>query len=380
MAQVYKPIYTLLESFTNAQEATFATTLAGKPGGYSQIYNSELGVVRIWDGIAFTNNAANPLYLYSSNNLSDLTDVSQAKTNLALNNVDNTSDANKPVSTAQATAINAKQNTLVSATNIKTINGASVLGSGDLVVTGSGAAWGDITGTLSDQTDLQSALAAKAPIASPIFTGTVGGITKTMVALGNVDNTSDANKPVSTAQATADTNTLNSANAYTDAGLATKQNSLGFTAENVANKQTDLTASATKYPTVNAVNTGLATKQDSLGFTAENVANKQTDLTASATKYPTVNAVNTGLATKQDSLGFTAENVANKQTDLTASATKYPTVNAVNTGLGTKQDTLVSATNIKTINGSTILGSGDLVVTGSGLTQAQVQTVSFLKT
>lgn len=43
----------------------------------------------------------------------------------------------------------------------------------------------------------------KAPIASPTFTGTVGGITATMVGLGNVTNTSDANKPVSTAQQTA---------------------------------------------------------------------------------------------------------------------------------------------------------------------------------
>jgi hypothetical protein len=47
-------------------------------------------------------------------------------------------------------------------------------------------------------------------------------------------------------------------------GLAGKQNALGFTPEDVANKQTDLTASATKYPTVNAVNTGLATKQSNL--------------------------------------------------------------------------------------------------------------------
>lgn len=42
-----------------------------------------------------------------------------------------------------------------------------------------------------------------APIASPTFTGTVGGITKSMVGLGNVDNTSDVNKPVSTATQTA---------------------------------------------------------------------------------------------------------------------------------------------------------------------------------
>ena len=35
------------------------------------------------------------------------------------------------------------------------------------------AAWGSITGTLADQTDLQSALNAKAPLASPTFTGVV---------------------------------------------------------------------------------------------------------------------------------------------------------------------------------------------------------------
>jgi hypothetical protein len=48
-----------------------------------------------------------------------------------------------------------------------------------------------------------NSLELKANINSPTFTGTVGGITKTMVGLGNVDNTTDAAKPVSTAQQTA---------------------------------------------------------------------------------------------------------------------------------------------------------------------------------
>ena len=50
---------------------------------------------------------------------------------------------------------------------------------------------------------ITTALGNKAPIASPTFTGTVGGITKSMVGLANVDNTADANKPVSTATQTA---------------------------------------------------------------------------------------------------------------------------------------------------------------------------------
>jgi hypothetical protein len=56
------------------------------------------------------------------------------KAAVGLSNVDNTSDANKPVSTAQATAIALKQDTLVSGTNIKTINGNSLLGSGNLAI------------------------------------------------------------------------------------------------------------------------------------------------------------------------------------------------------------------------------------------------------
>lgn len=50
---------------------------------------------------------------------------------------------------------------------------------------------------------IQTQLNAKAPTASPTFTGTVSGIDKTMVGLSNVDNTSDADKPVSTATQTA---------------------------------------------------------------------------------------------------------------------------------------------------------------------------------
>jgi hypothetical protein len=57
------------------------------------------------------------------------------KSAVGLANVDDTSDANKPVSTAQQTALNAKQDTLVSGTNIKTVNSTSLLGSGNIVLT-----------------------------------------------------------------------------------------------------------------------------------------------------------------------------------------------------------------------------------------------------
>ena len=54
-----------------------------------------------------------------------------------------------------------KQDLLVSGVNIKTINGNSLLGSGNLVISISSVTWGTITGTLSAQTDLQTALNGK---------------------------------------------------------------------------------------------------------------------------------------------------------------------------------------------------------------------------
>lgn len=112
---------------------------------------------------------------------------------------------------------------------LRTVNGNGPDANGNVVITtqtGSGGAVttvqgriGDVTITKTDlglanaenTTDLQkpvstatqNALALKANLASPTFTGTVSGVTKAHVGLSNVDNTSDANKPVSTATATA---------------------------------------------------------------------------------------------------------------------------------------------------------------------------------
>ena len=46
-------------------------------------------------------------------------------------------------------------------------------------------------------TEMDAVETLKANILSPTFTGTVGGISKAMVGLGNVDNTNDVDKPIS---------------------------------------------------------------------------------------------------------------------------------------------------------------------------------------
>jgi hypothetical protein len=85
------------------------------------------------------------------------------------------------------TALNAKQNTLVSGTSIKTINSTSLLGSGDVAVQPT-----LVSGTNIKTIEGQSLLGS----------GNID-LSKSDVGLGNVDNTSDANKPISTATQTA---------------------------------------------------------------------------------------------------------------------------------------------------------------------------------
>jgi hypothetical protein len=112
---------------------------------------------------------------------------------VGLPNVDNTSDANKPVSTAAQSALNLKA-PIASPTFTGTVSGISksMVGLANVDNTA------DTAKPVS--TAQQSALDLKASLASPTFTGTVSGITKTMVGLANVDNTADSAKPVSTAQ------------------------------------------------------------------------------------------------------------------------------------------------------------------------------------
>jgi hypothetical protein len=78
---------------------------------------------------------------------------------------------------------------------------------GDVVLTANtsiGTVSSEEIGYLNDVTSsIQTQLNAKAPTADPTFTGTVSGVTASMVGLGNVDNTSDADKPISNAVQTA---------------------------------------------------------------------------------------------------------------------------------------------------------------------------------
>jgi hypothetical protein len=117
----------------------------------------------------------------------------------------------------------------------------------------------------------------KANIESPTFTGTVRGITKAMVGLGNVDNTADLDKPVSTATQTALDLKANATDVTT--ALALKANAADVT-----------TALALKANTAD-VNTALDLKVDKVTGKALST-NDYT--TAEKTKLAAITGTNTG--------------------------------------------------------------------------------------
>jgi hypothetical protein len=136
------------------------------------------------------------------------TALSIDKNTVGLSNVNNTADTAKPVSNATKLLLDTK---------------------------------------VSSET-LSNTTAQLAPIASPTFTGTVRGITKTMVGLGNIDNTADTAKPIS-----------NATKLVLDTKVSTETfSSTILTKENAANKSTatNLGAAAASdilFPTQKAV-------------------------------------------------------------------------------------------------------------------------------
>lgn len=75
-------------------------------------------------------------------------DVAAVKTLIGIEHVVNAAPADMPISTAVQAALDGKQEKLVSGTNIKTINGEAVIGSGNIVITG--IAGGDMSKAVYD--------------------------------------------------------------------------------------------------------------------------------------------------------------------------------------------------------------------------------------
>ena len=207
-----------------------------------------------------------------------------------------------------------KQDTLVSGTNIKTINGQSLLGEGNIEI---------------QQSEL--------PIASA---DTLGGVkVGTGLSINPESGVLSADSP--------------------------EWNNISGKPEDIVNI-TERLASKLDTATYNSEKSSFATK-DELNSKADASAitdmatqtwvQNQGYLTEVPSNYVTDSELTEGLAGKQDIGDYALKS------DLNTLATKEELATKADaSALSSKQDTLVSGTNIKTINGETILGSGNLVI------------------
>ena len=176
------------------------------------------------DGVATLDSTGNVPFAQLGNIVSGAPDLLNTLDEIAAAIGDNANFAASVTTHVSATEAHGATGAVVGTTNSQTLTNKTISGSSNTI---SNIAQSSVTNLTTDISGLDGRLDTaessitnllddigtanenianlqtdKAPIASPTFTGTVSGVTKSHVGLGNVDNTSDANKPVSTATQT----------------------------------------------------------------------------------------------------------------------------------------------------------------------------------
>jgi hypothetical protein len=215
---------------------------------------------------------------------------------------------------------------------------------------------GDINKPVSTPT--QNALDLKANLASPTFTGTVSGIDKTMVGLPNVNNTSDANKPVSTAtqmaldlkantvDLTAETTRATAAEATLTTNVATNATAIAAETTRATAAEATLTTNVATNATAIAAETTRATAAESTLTT--NVATNATAIAAETTRATAAEAtLTTNVATNATAIAAETTRATAAEATLTTNVATNATAIAAETTRATAAESILT-TNVAT--------------------------------
>lgn len=248
------------------------------------------------------------------------------------NDADTKADAATSRVESVETSLGNKQDTLVSGTNIKTINNQSILGEGNIEITG-----GDV-----DLTNYYTKTEA-----DEIF-ATTTQVNHQAADISALET--DMRGKQATLVSGENIKTINS-----ESILGTGDIQINGVSEEQAQE-------IAKIPTLE---TNMMAKQDTLvsgtnikTINGESVLGEGNIEVAKKTDIPSTD----NLATKDELTAV--ETVANNADAKADAATSR--IESVETAMGNKQDTLVSGTNIKTVNSQSILGEGNIIIEGSG--------------
>lgn len=317
-----------------------------------------------------------------------------------------------------------KQNALVSGTNIKTINNQSILGSGNITIEGGGGTPTDVringTSITSDS------------VANIITQGTYNASSNKIATMDDLpadEKVKQLNNTTSNAALrvlftpnildTAYTGEVNKNSSFTynpsTKALVTGGTVNGYNLAEASEKSVDSSISAastsTNLPTSQAVASfvegkGYTTNTGTITGVSINGTSVATSGVANIATEGTYNASSNKIATMSDITPATTLEVARYYstgtkvatltkdsedfdiyvpTDSTIpssspSSTNLPTSSAVstfvNSKISTKQDTLTSGTNIKTVNNTSLLGSGNISVQPTLVSGTNIKTIN----
>lgn len=317
---------------------------------------------------------------------------------------------------ARERAVATKQDTLVSGTNIKTINGQSVLGEGNIAIQGGTSNWDDITG--------------KPEFAEVATSGSYNDLSdKPEIPSDYIENITDSDTEFSIDTAfnyksgkkyslsfsktggfgviIGGTDTQRNINLSIDTDIiATKEDLADYqpvgdyaTKTELASKQ-DTLVSGTNIKTINGQTLigegnieiqggGTITVDSELSTTSENPVQNKVITNAingkqDAGDYALKSEIpdTSGLATKTELSGkldtatYNSEKASFETKENAAATYQVKGDYATTAQLNSKQDTLVSGTNIKTINGNSLLGEGDITIQAGGTVDTEMSDTS----
>ena len=232
------------------------------------------------------------------------------KAQVGLGNVDNTSDANKPISTATQTALDLKANQATTYTKT------------------------EVDDKLDDKLNVSTASSTYATITN-LNThvnnkSNPHAVTKAQVGLGNVDNTSDLSKPISTATQTALDLKANQSTTYTKTEV-----------DDLLEPKLDATTASSTYATITNLNAHTSSTSNPHKVTKAQVGLGNVDNTSDANK-PISTATQAALNLKADqATTYTkteVDDLLEPKLDSSTAATTYATITNLNNHINSKSN------------------------------------------
>ena len=262
--------------------------------------------------------------------------------------------------------VSGKQDQLVSGTNIKTVNGQSLLGNGNIDITGGGTITVDSALSTDSENPVQnkvitSALNGKQDAGDYALKSEIPDISTlaTKAELAGKQDALTAGAGIKIAD-----NTIRTVNNVQQAKIIPQSSGFIFNTISVDNAGNPSIVNA---QISNTKDQDIQFEPNSSNPSTPTVYIKLSDNVVRKTVADQTYATKQELGNKLDTTTYNSEKEDFETKENAAATYQVKGDYATTTQLNSKQDTLVSGTNIKTVNGESILGAGDITIGGSSV-------------